>query len=183
MILLLTGICLALNISPLLACMLMGCVYVNQSKSSDIFHQVNACTPSLLLIFFVLSGIHLDIAALGEAGVIGICYFLVRILGKYVGACSGCKIAHLSNDNQHYLGYALIPQAGVSIGLAALGMRILPETQGVLLSTIILSFAVLYETIGPACAKFALYKTKAIAKSKSEERASLSRKLSHSISQ
>ena len=51
---------------------------------------------------------------------------------------------------RNWLGLALIPQAGVSIGLAALGERMLPPETGALLSAIILSSAVLYETVGPA---------------------------------
>ncbi len=56
-----------------------------------------------------------------------------------------------------WLGLALIPQAGVSIGLAVLGQRMLPGPTGVLLTTIILSSGVLYEMIGPACAKASLF--------------------------
>ena len=52
---------------------------------------------------------------------------------------------------------ALIPQAGVSIGLAVLGQRFLPAESGALLSTIILSSGILYEMIGPACAKAAIF--------------------------
>ena len=54
------------------------------------------------------------------------------------------------------MGLALIPQAGVAIGLAFLGQRILPEETGKLLLTIILSSSVLYEMAGPVCAKLAL---------------------------
>ena len=54
------------------------------------------------------------------------------------------------------LGLALIPQAGVSIGLAALAERMLAPELGALLSTIILSSAVLYELVGPACARLSL---------------------------
>ena len=59
---------------------------------------------------------------------------------------------------------ALIPQAGVAIGLAYLAKRILPDEIGNLLMTIILASSVLYELIGPACAKFALIRSGAIKK-------------------
>ena len=52
---------------------------------------------------------------------------------------------------------ALVPQAGVSIGLAALGERMLSPELGGMLSTIILSSAVLYEIAGPALAKLSLH--------------------------
>ena len=61
---------------------------------------------------------------------------------------------------RNYLGLALIPQAGVAIGLAALGARTLGGEAGEALETIILASSVLYELIGPACAKLALYLSK-----------------------
>lgn len=54
------------------------------------------------------------------------------------------------------MGLALIPQAGVAIGLAFLGQRLLPQETGNLMLAIILSSSVLYEMIGPVCAKLAL---------------------------
>ena len=58
---------------------------------------------------------------------------------------------------RNYLGLALIPQAGVAIGLAAMGARTLGGGAGTALETIILASSVLYELIGPACAKLSLY--------------------------
>ena len=56
-----------------------------------------------------------------------------------------------------FLGLALIPQAGVAIGLAALGARTLGGALGNALNTIILASSVLYELTGPALAKLSLY--------------------------
>ena len=58
---------------------------------------------------------------------------------------------------RNYLGLALIPQAGVAIGLAALGARELGGEMGHALETIILSSSVLYELIGPGAAKLSLW--------------------------
>ncbi len=157
MLLAITGMCTALNISPLLACMVMGAVYINLSGNKKVFKQVNGFTPPIQMLFFVLSGMRLDLTALAAAGVIGIVYFLTRIAGKYLGAWVGALISKTTLPVRHYLGMALIPQAGVSIGLAVLGQRILPAESGALLSTIILSSGILYEMIGPACAKAAIF--------------------------
>ena len=92
--------------------------------------------------------------------VIGVSYFLVRILGKYAGAWLGCRLVKKDRLVRNYLGLALIPQAGVAIGLAALGARTLGGTMGSDLQTIILASSVLYELIGPGCAKLALYLSK-----------------------
>lgn len=162
-ILALTGICSCFAISPLLSCMVLGAVYINLSGNKDLFRQVNGFTPPITLLFFVLSGMRLDLYALVSCGVIGIVYFFVRIIGKAAGAWIGARISHASTAVRQYLGLALIPQAGVSIGLAILAQRLLPSTEGTMLSLIILSSAVLYEMIGPACAKLSLKLSGSIA--------------------
>ena len=84
----------------------------------------------------------------------------MRILGKYAGAFLGCLVVKKNKPVRNYLGLALIPQAGVAIGLAALGARTLGGEAGAALQTIILASSVLYELIGPACAKVSLYLSK-----------------------
>lgn len=160
----LTGLCTLFDVSPLLSCMALGTAYVNCGGNKNLFKQVNRFTPPILLLFFVLSGLRLNIPSLLTGGVIGVTYFFVRILGKYAGASLGARLTGAPTAVRRYLGLALIPQAGVSIGLAALGQRLLPESLGSLLSTIILSSAVLYEMVGPACAKASLRLSHTIAK-------------------
>ena len=152
----LAGLCAYFDVSPLLGAMAMGAVYANRSSDDQLFTQLNRFTPPVMMLFFVLSGMRMDLSALGSAGVIGITYFFVRIVGKMLGAYLGAKMAKAHDTVQKYLGLALIPQAGVSIGLAALASRLLPPDMGNLLSTIILSSSVLYEIAGPACARLAL---------------------------
>ena len=160
------GICSLLDISPLLGCMSMGMVYRNLAEDDGLFKQVDYFNPPILLLFFVRSGIQFDLNALihpsGLLGsvpllTVGILYFLVRIVGKYGGAFIGSFIVGKTKQVRNYLGLALIPQAGVAIGLAALGARTLGGEIGNSLQTIILASSVLYELTGPACAKLALY--------------------------
>lgn len=160
------GVCNILGISPLLGCMSMGMTYINISDDSRIFKQLNYFSPPLLLLFFVRSGVSFNLSVLfnssGSVGtfpliVVGVAYFFFRILGKYLGAFIGCLIAGKDSRIRNTLGLALIPQAGVAIGLASLGARTIGGELGVALETIILSSSVLYELVGPACAKLALY--------------------------
>jgi len=162
MILSITGLCSAFDISPLLSCMAMGTTYVNISDNRRLFKQINNFAAPVLTLFFVLSGMRLSMPALFEAGIIGVGYFIVRIIGKYSGAFIGAELGKASPEIRKYFGLALIPQAGVSIGLAFLGQRILPPDMGAMLSTIILSSSVLYEMIGPVSAKLALFWSHAI---------------------
>lgn len=163
------GICALLDLSPLLGCMSMGTVYINITGDEKLFKQLNYFTPPVLLLFFVRSGLSFRLDALANTSaavggtpllVIGIAYFLVRIIGKYSGAFLGCLITGKPKEVRNYLGLALIPQAGVAIGLAALGARTLGGETGIALETVILSSSVLYELVGPACAKLSLYLSK-----------------------
>lgn len=156
MLLGLCGICAAVNVSPLLSCMVFGAAYINLTRDKKLFRQLNNFTPPVLSIFFIVSGMNLDVAALGTIGAVGFAYFLIRIVGKYAGAFLGCAITKSPAKTRNYLGLALIPQAGVAIGLAFLGQRMLPPELGDAFLTIILCSSVLYELIGPASAKTAL---------------------------
>ena len=161
-LLFLSGLCSTLGISPLLACMALGAGYVNLGGEKRLFKRMDKFSPPFLLLFFALSGLRLNIPSLATAGVIGVAYFFVRIAGKYAGASSGAALCRADPSIIKYLGLALTPQAGVSIGLAVLGQRMLPAAEGTMLATIILSSAVLYELTGPACAKLALLRSGAI---------------------
>ena len=163
------GVCVLLDVSPLLGCMIMGTVYTNIAENDKLFKQLGYFSPPILLLFFVRSGMNFKLDALFNASgdldgvpliVVGVSYFLVRIVGKYAGAWLGCFGVKKDKLVRNYLGLALIPQAGVAIGLAALGARTLGGTMGSDLETIILASSVLYELLGPGCAKLALYLSK-----------------------
>ncbi|MFA5561082.1 MAG: cation:proton antiporter [Eubacteriales bacterium] len=87
------GLCAALDISPLLSCMLFGTTYINMTKDKELYQQVEKFTPPILSIFFVVSGMNLDVGSFGTPGIIGISCFVLRIAGKYLGAYLGCMIA------------------------------------------------------------------------------------------
>lgn len=163
------GICALLGVSPLLGCMSMGTVYINLTHDEKLFRQLNYFTPPILLLFFVRSGLSFQLDALTNTAIsvggaslltVGGVYFITRIVGKYAGAFVGCALVRKPKRVRNYLGLALTPQAGVAIGLAALGARTLGGDTGVALETVILASSVLYELIGPGCAKLSLYLSK-----------------------
>ena len=172
------GICEVMGVSPLLGCMFMATVYINITDDDKLFKQLNYFSPPILLLFFVRSGVNFDLGALagghqdGETSLLtlGIIYFVVRIAGKYAGAFLGCLITRKNYLVRNYLGLALIPQAGVAIGLAELGARTLGGSTGSALRTVILASSVLYELVGPACAKISLSLSHSYDKDQVEEK-------------
>lgn len=118
------GICAMLDVSPLLGCMSMGMIYINLTGDERLFQQLNYFNPPILLLFFVRSGLNFDLGALVNTSesigttpllVVGVLYFLVRIIGKYAGAFFGCLVTKKDKKVRNFLGLALIPQAGVAI--------------------------------------------------------------------
>ena len=160
------GLCALLDISPLLGCLAMGMVYINISDDDKLYKQINYFSPPIMLLFFVRSGLNLKLDSLfsptGNTGsvpiiVIALLYFAIRMVGKYGGAFLGASLIKADKSVRNYVGLALIPQAGVAIGLAAMADRTLGGTAGENIQTIILASSILYELIGPACAKISLY--------------------------
>ena len=160
------GVCAVLDISPLLGCMSMGTVYINVSEDEKLFKQLNYFSPPILLLFFVRSGLNFNLDALLSADsavgsipllVIGVSYCVVRIIGKCLGAFLGGLAVGKPPKVRNYMGMALITQAGVAIGLATLCARTLGDPIGTNLQTIIMASSIIYEIIGPASVKLALY--------------------------
>lgn len=166
------GICTLLDQSPLLGCMAMGMIYINLTDDDKLFKQLAYFSPPIMLLFFVRSGMKFNLLAFANMNKIGyapllviaIGYFFIRIIGKYGGAYLGSTITKKDKKIRNYLGLGLVPQAGVAIGLAYMGARILGAQDGDNLQTIILASSVLYELVGPGLSKLGLYLSKSYSK-------------------
>lgn len=158
MVLLALGISDTFHLSNLLAVMMMSAVYVNLSPEyTKVFEIVDRMTPPLFMMFFFFSGTHLDLTIIPKVGVIGLIYLLFRVVGKVFGAYLGCKICKSEPQVSKYLGFTLVPQAGVAIGLASTALIVVPHF-GSEIRTIILCSTVIYELVGPLITKIALKK-------------------------
>lgn len=144
--------------SSLLLCMAMGAIIANLSPDVDhIMNLTDKITPPIFMLFFVASGAGLKLSALPSVGIVGILYIVFRILGKIFGASLGAVICKADKNIRKYLGPALLPQAGVAIGLSLAAANVVPEyaTQ---IRTVILCGTLIYELIGPAVSKMSLKK-------------------------
>ncbi len=165
MVFLCVGVSDMLGFSSLLACMAMSSVLINTSNESGIiFEQLDRMTPPIYLLFFFISGAELDITILPTVGLIGVIYVVFRVVGKIFGAYVGAKVSHSQPVVQKWLGFTLIPQAGVAIGLAGVVMTVVPA-HGAKIRAIILCATIIYELIGPVVTKIALTKAGEIVKS------------------
>lgn len=154
-----TGIAIRFELSSLLACMMVGATLINiDPNNKRAFTTVERFTPPVLISFFTIAGVQLDLSILKDVGVLGIAYVIIRVIGKMLGAYLGARISKFPSTVQKYLGYTLIPQAGVAIGLSMVAQNTLPHPYGVEIRTIVLAGTVIYELIGPMITKMALIK-------------------------
>lgn len=152
------GLCAMLDWSSLLCCMMTGATMVNLCRQSNVMlEQCDRFTPPLFLLFFVLSGANLDLSVLPSVGMVGIAYVLARAVGKALGATAGALAERCEPSIIKYLGFTLIPQAGVAIGMARMSMNALPE-YGAIINAVVLAGTLIYELTGPVITKIALTK-------------------------
>lgn len=150
------GLAIWLEVSFLIAAMVMGAVIANLAKHHEYpFHAIENIEWPFMVIFFVLAGATLELAALRDVGMIGGLYIVCRAIGKIVGARIGSELAHMDKQTKKWMGPALLPQAGVAIGMALVASNHLPEYRQTLLS-IVIGSTVFFEIVGPVFTRLAL---------------------------
>jgi Kef-type K+ transport system membrane component KefB len=156
-IMLCTGVSVHFNLSFILANMVLGFVIINKVKRKELTHVVEEFENVIFVLFFVLAGLHFDLSVLKVAGVLALLIVLARCSGKYIGVRMGATISHASDNVKNYLGLALLPKAGVTIGLILLASIEFPSF-GVVMLNAVLASTILNELIAPPLTKYALVK-------------------------
>ena len=144
--------------SDLLTIMAMGAVFTNLSNESlKLMRIADVMTPPIFMAFFVISGADLKLSILPSIGLVGIIYVVIRSVGKVLGASIGANLSKSDANIRKYLGFALLPQAGVAIGLTVVAKTVVPQYAETI-RAVILCGTLIYELIGPAVSKWALTK-------------------------
>ncbi len=156
------GSATVLGVDELLSTMAMGVVVVNyNAKREKIFKILERYVEELIFVlFFTLSGMHLDFSILSPAFFILILLFvLFRAIGKVSGTAVGASLSKSSPTVKRYTAGGLIPQGGIVVGLALM-MKQNPSFNAIsdIIVTIIIGSVILNELIGPILAKTALKK-------------------------
>jgi Kef-type K+ transport system membrane component KefB len=156
------GVARTIGISYLIVCLLIGAITNNLSMMHRlVYAELRQTEMPFYIAFFVLSGASLHLGALSHLGLLGVAYLVARPLGKFVGSyVAGTKFGAEPQVTRN-LGMALVPQAGVAIGLVITVTETYPE-MGHIMGTVILSSVIVYEGIGPFLTRLALGRAKEI---------------------
>lgn len=157
-VLLCAGISLWAEVSYILACMTLGALVSSfAAHHRRPFQAIEGIEWPYLILFFLLAGASLHIDALTSVGLIGAAYIGLRASGLYLGAQIGGRISGAPPRIYNWIGVAVLPQAGVALGLVLVAAQAFPALENLILPTV-LGTTVVFELIGPVAARFALRK-------------------------
>jgi Kef-type K+ transport system membrane component KefB len=155
-VLLCVGVSVLLDLSALVASLSVGATMVNLSPHSrQLFQALSKTDPPFYAIFFVIAGADLNLALLQSVGLVGAVYVVGRAAGKLVGARLGARGTELPQHVKRLLGFGLMSQAGLAVGLALTISRRFPELAPPVV-TVVLSAVAINEMIGPLSARLAI---------------------------
>lgn len=157
-----SGLASTFDVSPLLACLFLGMIQTNITPNrSQLIDSIFAdFQPAILTVFFVLAGLHISLEHAALAGISALVLFTARIGGKLIAAGLAMRLAQATDRVRDNLGFALIPQAGVAIGLVII-LQDDPAFAGIAESftAVVLTVVTANEIIGPLMTRFALDRT------------------------
>ena len=157
-LLMVTGVIEHYGLSVVLACMTAGFIVANQERmSSDLVSPMRVFEGAVFALFFTLAGAHLDIGVLREAGPLALLIILGRSAGKVSGVSAGANFADAPEAVRRYLPLLLLPQAGITLGLA---LHLLEEPALAAVSSTlvpaILASTLINEMVAPPISRWAL---------------------------
>ena len=150
------GIAEWLDLLPILTAIVMGIMVASLASHYDRpFHAIEGIEWPFMVLFFVLAGASLEVDTLLLAGGVTVVYMLARFGGIYIGTRLGSRFVGADPSIRKWLGLALLPQAGVAIGMALLAAQRFPDTASVVLTAAVASTVIL-ETVGPIVTRLAI---------------------------
>jgi len=150
MVALCTGIAIWLDLSPILAPMMMGSTVASLATHHErAFNEIDGIEWPFMILFFLLAGASLHVDELFAVGWIGLVYILARTVGTICGAGIAGRFVGSEKVIQRWMGVCLLPQAGVAIGMALLASQRFPELKDTILP-IVIGSTVVFEIAGPA---------------------------------
>jgi Kef-type K+ transport system membrane component KefB len=164
------GICLWLNVSYLLASMVLGAMVANLARHHKRpFHAIEDIEWPFMILFFILAGASLRLGAVTSIGILGVAYIILRFISRLIGARIGGFLTGASPLVRKWMGLALTPQAGVAMGMAIVAKEALPDSAQTILPVIIGS-TVFFELVGPLFTRLALQRSSEIMTPASDEK-------------
>ena len=156
LVLLAAGLAEWLGASSILTALILGACVANLAKHHEHpFHAIEGIEWPFLILFFLLAGASLRISALADVWLIAAAFIMFRVIGRQLGVELGGRLVKVSSTTRRWMGIALLPQAGVALGMALLAAQQFPELGDVIIP-VVLAATVIFELLGPVATRSAL---------------------------
>jgi len=153
------GLALWLHVSFLLAAMALGATVASLARHHRRpFHAIEGIEWPFMILFFLLAGASIEIESLATLGTLVVAYIVLRAGGIVLGATAGSTLAGTEPRIRRWLGVALLPQAGVALGMALVATERFPERAQEILPVAIAATA-FFELVGPVFTRLAVQRT------------------------
>ncbi len=166
-VLFICGVSRHYGLSLILASMFSS--FIVASLRERVAHRMRAALQGfaepVYLLFFVLVGARLDVQVVAKIGLLGILYVILLSLGKGFGAYVGARLGRAPRVVSRFLGFGLLSQAGVAVGLSLATWERLADVDapgarelGTLVVTLIAATTFVLQLIGPPLLRYATVK-------------------------
>jgi len=155
------GLAETIGVSAILTCMALGTAVINLNvqigtRSSELLD--NIMTP-VFVLFFAAIGMQMDFSLFTLMWPLVIMYCVGRSIGKITGCSLGGVLSKSEPKIKKYLGLAMLPQAGVAMGLAFLAAQALSEYElGGTIITLTTITTVVFGLLSPPLVQYAVKK-------------------------
>jgi Kef-type K+ transport system membrane component KefB len=157
------GLAMWLDVSFLIASMVLGLVVVNLARHHRRpFHAIENIEWPFMVLFFVLAGASLELSALTSISLVVFVYISARALGRILGGYAGGAVCQVDKRTQRWIGLAMMPQAGVALGMALVASSRSPQLKDVVLPVVI-SSTIFFELLGPILTRHALRRVEEVS--------------------
>ncbi len=142
---------------PLIAAIAFGATYANAStKGAQLFDRVKRVDMLIYCLFFVMAGAAIRLSAIRTVSLLVAPYIAARMVGIVLGSKLGTRLAHQRREVRLYLGWALLPAGGVTIGLAHVLALAEPGGRAATVVALALASVAFFELVGPLAVKFSI---------------------------
>lgn len=153
------GLSLWLEVSFLITGMVVGTVIVNlAAHHTKAFNEITHIQWPFVVLFFILAGASLETEVAWELGGVGLAFIALRSVARIIAGWIGARLGHVAPAERPWYGVALLPQAGVAIGMALIAAQRFPDW-GQQIIALIVGTTVVFEVLGPIATLYAIKRT------------------------
>ncbi len=147
------------GLDPLLVALTAGVLIRNATEQGEVLHHaIEGSSLPVYLVFFAVAGATIHVGVLAVVGVPAVILVLVRGGVFLLGARVAGRIAGAPPQVSRFVGFGLLPQAGLALALSMLFSKTFPSF-GAEAGALTLGIVALNELVAPVLYRFALVRS------------------------